>query len=100
MVDRNQTTLIHDRVALAERGENPTVIARMRSGFLVLADNQAICGWCILLPSPVVFDLNTLDDHARRLFLADMALAGDALLKVTGAYRMNYSILGNVDQAL
>jgi len=47
-----------------------------------------------------VFDLNSLDENARELFLADMAIAGDAILKVTGAYRMNYSILGNTEQSL
>ena len=29
-----------------------------------------------------------------------MALVGDALLEVTGAYRINYAILGNTDPAL
>jgi len=29
-----------------------------------------------------------------------MAMIGDALLEVTGAYRINYAILGNTDPAL
>ena len=29
-----------------------------------------------------------------------MALVGDALLEVTGAFRINYAILGNTDPAL
>ena len=29
-----------------------------------------------------------------------MAILGDALLEVTGAYRINYEILGNTDAAL
>jgi hypothetical protein len=44
--------------------------------------------------------LNALDGAARSLFLSDMAVVGDALLKVTGALRINYAIYGNVEPAL
>jgi hypothetical protein len=37
---------------------------------------------------------------ARGEFLEDMVGLGDALLEVTGAARINYEILGNVEQAL
>jgi hypothetical protein len=40
---------IHERVALANRGENKTVITKMESGWVVLGDNQIIPGYCILL---------------------------------------------------
>ncbi|HEV7715671.1 MAG TPA: hypothetical protein VGO53_08745, partial [Steroidobacteraceae bacterium] len=33
-------------------------------------------------------------------FLMDMTRVGDALLKVTGALRINYAIFGNVEPAL
>jgi len=36
----------------------------------------------------------------RGLFLSDMIAIGDALLSVTSAYRINYEIQGNGDQAL
>ena len=93
-------TLIHDRIAAAERGENPTVICRMRSGYLVLCDKQTPRGWCILLSVPVVADLDDLNAEQRGIFLADMVAAGQAVKQVTGAYRINYSILGNTDPAL
>jgi len=93
-------TIIHERVAAADRGENPAVICRMSSGYLVLCDKQTQPGWCILLAVPVVDDLETLDAERQAGFLADMAAAGAALKKVTGAYRINYSILGNADPAL
>jgi len=94
------TTMIHDRVAAAERGENPTVICRMRSGFLVMCDKQTPRGWCILTAVPVVADLEELADEQRVAFLSDMATAGQAIKQVTGAYRINYSILGNTIPAL
>lgn len=96
----NAKTLIHERVEAADRGENPTVICRMKSGYLVMCDKQTPRGWCILIAVPIVHDLDDLDDAARADFLADMARAGAAIKRVTGAYRMNYSILGNTDPAL
>ena len=93
-------TLIHERVEQTRRGENPTVICRMPSGWAVLGDSQFLRGYSLLLPDPVVPDLNALDTPGRTRFLLDMALIGDALLEVTDAARINYSIFGNSDTAL
>lgn len=48
----------------------------------------------------MVADLNALTGDARRQFLDDMARLGDAVLAETGAERINYEILGNVEPAL
>jgi diadenosine tetraphosphate (Ap4A) HIT family hydrolase len=93
-------TLIHERVALARAGMNPTVIARMASGWAVLGDSQLPLGYALLLPDPVVFAINDLAGADRAQFLADMVSLGDALLAVTQAYRINYEIQCNGDQAL
>jgi diadenosine tetraphosphate (Ap4A) HIT family hydrolase len=94
------STLIHQRVAAAREGKNTTVICRMPSGWAVLCDVQFLRGYTILLPDPVVPDLNALGKDQRMQFLYDMSVIGDALLEVTGAYRINYEILGNLDPAL
>ncbi len=94
------STLIHERVAAAQAGTNPTVICRMPSGWAVLCDVQFLRGYTILLSDPVVPDLNALDREHRAQFLLDMTTIGDALLEVTGAFRINYEILGNLDPAL
>ena len=93
-------TLIHQRVAEANAGENPKVIARMKSGWAVLGDAQFLPGYCLLLPDPVVAHLNDFDGETRRQFLDDMAALGDAVLAVTGALRINYEMLGNLEPAL
>lgn len=93
-------TLIHERVALARAGQNPTVIGRTASGWAVLGDWQLPRGYCLLLPDPVVPSLNDLDGPGRQLFLLEMAALGDALLAVADAFRINYEILGNGDPAL
>jgi diadenosine tetraphosphate (Ap4A) HIT family hydrolase len=94
------STKIHDHVAAAAAGRLPRVIARMASGWAVLGDPQILPGYCLLLPDPVVTDLNALTGEARQQFLSDMARLGDAVLAETGAERINYDILGNLEPAL
>ena len=93
-------TLIHQRVRAAQVGENPTVVCKVPSGWVVLGDQQHLQGYTLLLPDPVVGDLNDLSTQQRLQYLSDMSVVGDALLEVTEAYRINYSILGNADPAL
>lgn len=93
-------TLIHERVRLARSGQNPTVICAMPSGWAVLGDAQFLPGYCLLLPDPVVPDLNALSHADRQRFLLDTTLIGDALLEMTDAFRINYETLGNLDPAL
>ncbi|MBN2116903.1 MAG: hypothetical protein JW730_10040 [Anaerolineales bacterium] len=94
------STLIHQRVEMAQQGTNPTVICRMPSGWAVLGDAQITRGYSILLHDPVVPDLNALPIEDRVAFLRDMTMIGDALLEVTEAALVNYEILGNTDRAL
>ncbi len=72
----------------------------MPSGWAVLADQQFNRGYCILLSDPIADDINQLSRWERLRFLDDMTIIGDALLEVTDAFRINYSIMGNTDPAL
>ncbi len=92
--------LIEERVAEARAGTNPRVIRRMTSGWAVMGDVQFLRGYCLLLPDPVVPSLNDLRGGVRAAYLADLVLLGDAVLEVTGAKRINYEILGNVEPEL
>ena len=94
------STAIHRQVDAARAGTLARVVARLPSGWAVLGDPQILRGYCLLLPDPVVPDLNALRGEARRQFLDDMARLGDAVLAETGAERINYEILGNVEPAL
>jgi diadenosine tetraphosphate (Ap4A) HIT family hydrolase len=92
-----------DRIGSAERGVNPMVIARMRSGFAVIGDTQFLPGYCVLLASPRIDRLSDLPLHARGRFLLDMSLLGEAIERACqsdGLHRLNYEILGNTDAYL
>jgi diadenosine tetraphosphate (Ap4A) HIT family hydrolase len=93
-------TQIHRQVAAARDGRDPRVSARLFSGWVVFGEHQFVKGYVLLLPDPVVPSLNSLAAKERAQFLSDMARLGDALLKVTGAARINYAILGNQEPAL
>jgi len=93
-------TAIHRRVAGARAGTDPTVVRQVPSGWVVLGDPQVLAGYALLLPDPVVPHLNALTGAARDRFLQDLTLAGDALLEVTCALRINYAVFGNLEPAL
>ena len=89
-----------DRIGAAERGENPLLLARLRSGFAVIGDTQFLPGYCVLLASPSAPSLNALPFAARAEFLLDMALLSEAVERATGCPRTNCEILGNTDAYL
>jgi diadenosine tetraphosphate (Ap4A) HIT family hydrolase len=93
-------TAIHAQVLAARAGREPRVIARLFSGWALFGERQFVRGYALLLPDPVVPNLNALGVRDRGAFLTDMASLGDALLKATGALRINYAMFGNEQPAL
>lgn len=89
-----------DRVGSAERGENPMVMARMRSGFAVIADSQVLPGYCLLLGSPKVGRLEDLSRSQRNTYLEDLGLLAEAVDAVCRPKRLNLAVLGNLDAYL
>ena len=92
--------MIHTLVEGCRAGSLAAAVARLRSGWVIMGERQVFTGYCLLLPDPVVPDLNALSGAARAQFLADMSSVGDVLLELTGAVRINYAIYGNVEPAL
>ena len=95
-----ERTAIHDLVDKARAGQNPYIIAKMESGWVMASDQPHISGHCIFLADPVVFSINDLIENKRQIYWRDCCRVGDALLKGFGAYRINYETLCNVSQAL
>jgi diadenosine tetraphosphate (Ap4A) HIT family hydrolase len=89
-----------DRIGSARRGENPTVLARMRTGWAAIGDTQHLPGYCVLLYAGTANHLTDLPLGERTAFLTDMAVLGEAVQAAVSATsadfsRMNYEILGN-----
>jgi diadenosine tetraphosphate (Ap4A) HIT family hydrolase len=88
-----------DRIGSAHRGENPLVMARLRSGFAVIGDTQHLPGYSLLLTEdPAVDHLTDLGWERGTQFLFDLGLLGEAVAaacRENGLRRVNYEILGN-----
>jgi diadenosine tetraphosphate (Ap4A) HIT family hydrolase len=95
-----------DRIGAARRGENPMVLAKMRTGWAVIGDTQFLPGYCVLLSdTDGANHLTDLPRAARADFLADMGLLGEAVMAACNGLdpslrRINYDVLGNTDQYL
>ena len=93
-------TAIHRRVQDARAGRDATVLGRCASGWAVFGHQQIVQGYLLLLPDPVVPDLNALTPERRSQFLLDMSRLGDALVRTKAPLRINYAIFGNLEPAL
>lgn len=91
---------IDEMVEECRTGKSLRTVYRLKSGWVVMGETQVLPGYCLLLPDPVVANLNELRADARADFLKDMARVGDAILSITDAVRINYEILGNLEPAL
>lgn len=94
------STAIHRLVEACRAGQQASLIARLPSGWAIMGTSQFLRGYSLLLPDPVAPHLNAMDQAHRRQFLDDMARLGDAVLAATGALRINYAMLGNLEPAL
>ena len=86
----------------ARNGEHNGLIARMSTGYLVLADLQnanKIEGWSILLSDPEYKSIDNTPVDVRRQFFKDMIIAGrsiiDSMQKKNAVSGMHYAINGN-----
>ncbi|MFI8292284.1 HIT family protein [Streptomyces sp. NPDC085614] len=95
-----------DRIGSALRGDNPTVLRRLDSGFAVIGDVQFLPGYAVLLvDEPHVQRLSDLPRARRLSFLSDMDRLGEAVeracRRLDPAFRrVNLEILGNTDPFL
>ncbi|MFD8920881.1 diadenosine tetraphosphate hydrolase [Streptomyces sp. NPDC059569] len=95
-----------DRIGTALRGENPTVLRRLTSGFAAIGDVQFLPGYSVLLvDEPDVQRLSDLPRPKRMSFLSDMDQLGEAVertcRRLDPAFRrVNLEILGNTDPFL
>jgi hypothetical protein len=62
-----------DRIGSALRGENPTVLRRLSTGFAIIGDMQFLPGYCVLVTDdPAIQRVSDLPRPRRLDFLAEM----------------------------
>ncbi|MGW0394431.1 HIT family protein [Streptomyces sp. NPDC003042] len=95
-----------DRIGSARRGQNPTVLRRLDSGFAAIGDRQFLPGYSVLLTDdPAVTRLSDLPPARRIAYLTDLERLAEAVeracVRLDPAFRrVNIEILGNTDPYL
>lgn len=93
-------TAIHQWIEACQQGSNPRTVAKLKGAWVLMGQSQFLPGYMLVVPDPVVPDLNALPLTARDRLLRQVSIVGDALLEHTDAVRINYEILGNLQPAL
>jgi len=94
------STVIHQWIEACHEDENPRVVAKLEGAWVLMGESQFLPGYMLVVPDPVVPDLNAMSHPARELLMKQVGVVGDALLAHTDALRINYEILGNLQPAL
>ena len=93
-------SLICERIAQIERGENPYFVCALSTGYVVLGDHQRFEGYTLFLCKRHVTELYQLPWGFRTRFLQEMSLVAEAVAAAYRPEKMNYELLGNGDTHL
>ncbi|WP_297820101.1 HIT family protein [uncultured Lactobacillus sp.] len=92
--------LICDRIEMIKKHQNKFFVKELRTGYVVLGDNQHFKGYTLFLYKNHVDELYKLDENEKIKFLEEMSLVGEAVSKTVRCEKMNYELLGNGDSHL
>lgn len=84
------------RIALAEAGENPEFVARLRTGYVFLHSGRPeYPGYTLFSCKQCVPELHQLESNWQAAFLREMAAVGHSVFLGFEPAKMNYALLGN-----
>lgn len=89
--------LICDRIEMIKKGRNPFFVRELKSGYVVIGDNQHFKGYTLFLYKEHITELHFLDRRTRADFLEEMSTVAQAVQNAFGAEKINYEMLGNGD---
>lgn len=89
-----------DRIQLISDCKNKYFVKEMESGYVVLCDFQYFYGYTIFLSKTHTDELHKLGSDKRELFLKEMAIVAEAVIKAFKPKKLNYELLGNSDSHL
>lgn len=89
--------LICDRIEMIKSGVNPYFVKELKTGYVVIGDNQHFKGYTLFLYREHKTELFHLKTTEKIKFLEEMSLVAEAVSKAFDAEKMNYELLGNGD---
>jgi diadenosine tetraphosphate (Ap4A) HIT family hydrolase len=92
--------LICDRVRAIRQGDNPSFVAELSTGYIVLGDFQYWKGYTLFLYKEHVAELHDLEPEVRLRFLKEMSIVAEAVYRAFSPDKLNYELLGNSEPHL
>ena len=92
--------LICDRIQMIKENSNPWFVKELKTGYVVIGDNQHFKGYTLFLCKEHKTELFQLDYATKMKFLEEMSVVAEAVANAFGAEKMNYELLGNGDSHL
>lgn len=92
--------LICDRIEKIKNGENNFFVKELKTGYVVIGDNQHFKGYTLFLCKEHKTELFQLDREWKIKFLEEMSIVAEAVSKAFEAEKINYELLGNGDSHL
>ena len=89
-----------NRIDLIKKGKNEYFVKELKSGYVVLCDYQYFYGYTIFLSKIHTDELYKLEIKERDLFLKEMAIVAEAVIKAFKPKKLNYELLGNSNSHL
>lgn len=87
--------LICERIRLIKKNKNPYFVKELKTGYVVIGDEQYFKGYTLFLCKQHVNELHELPKNYRLLFLEEMSKVSEAVFKTFQPKKLNYSLLGN-----
>lgn len=99
MKDKN-SCFVCRRIELIKKGENKYFVKELKTGYVVLSDNQYFYGYTIFISKNHTDELYKLGKPERELFLKEMSIVAEAIIRAFKPKKLNYELLGNSDSHL
>lgn len=88
------------RIDLIKNNKNKYFVKELKTGYVVLCDYQYFYGYTIFISKTHTDELYKLEKSEKELFLKEMAIVAEAVIKAFNPKKLNYELLGNSDSHL
>lgn len=95
IISKMSTCLICKRIDAIKENNNLFFVKELKTGYVVLGDNQLYKGYTLFLFKNHVQELHELDNKTRTMFLTEMSQVAKAVYKSFSPDKLNYELLGN-----
>jgi len=93
--------LICDRIEMIKNGTNPYFVKELKTGYVVIGDNQHFYGYTLFLyKNHEHTELYQMDMEERVTFMKEMSIVAEAAARAFKPDKMNYELLGMGDAHL